>query len=121
MNAATQKEDHSQLFTDAILEHVAEHECYNFLDGFSGYNQVSIREQDKDKTTFITNWGTYAYYKMPFGLCHAPATFQRMMSTIFQDHLRKFLETIIDHFCVFGSHAQHLDNLQQTFKRCMES
>ncbi|OAE29228.1 hypothetical protein AXG93_1614s1000 [Marchantia polymorpha subsp. ruderalis] len=87
----------------------------------AGYNQVSIREQDKDKTTFITNWGTYAYYKMPFGLCHAPATFQRMMSTIFQDHLRKFLETIIDHFCVFGSHAQHLDNLQQTFKRCMES
>ncbi|OAE29022.1 hypothetical protein AXG93_2683s1000 [Marchantia polymorpha subsp. ruderalis] len=102
LNAATRKDHHPLPFTDAILDHVAGHECYSFLDGFSGYNQVSIREQDKDKTTFTTDWGTYAYHKMPFGLCNAPATFQRMMTNIFQEHLRKFLEIFIDDFCVFG-------------------
>lgn len=93
----------------------------SFLDGFSGYNQVSIPEQDKDKTTFTTDWRTYAYHKMPFGLCNAPATFQRMMTTIFQDHLRKFLEIFINNFCVFGPRDQHINHLQQTFDKCREA
>ncbi|OAE19983.1 hypothetical protein AXG93_3304s1000 [Marchantia polymorpha subsp. ruderalis] len=74
-NAATKKDRHPLPFTDAILDHVARHECYSFLDGFSGYNQVSIRERNKNKTTFTTDWRTYAYHKMPFGLYNAPATF----------------------------------------------
>lgn len=52
LNAATKKDHHPLPFTDAILDHVARHKMYSFLDGFSGYNQASIREQDKDKTTF---------------------------------------------------------------------
>lgn len=55
LNAATRKDHHPLPFTDAILDHVAGHECYSFLDGFSGYNQVFIREQYKDKTTFTTD------------------------------------------------------------------
>ncbi|OAE24676.1 hypothetical protein AXG93_4040s1030 [Marchantia polymorpha subsp. ruderalis] len=121
LNAATRKDHHPLPFTDAILDHVAGHECYSFLDGFSGYNQVSIREQDKDKTTFTTDWGTYAYHKMPFGLCNAPATFQRMMTNIFQEQLRKFLEIFIDDFCVFGKRSEHLSHLKQTFDKCRES
>lgn len=97
---------------------MAGHKCYNFLDGFSGYNQLSIREQDKDKTTFITDWGTYAYHKMLFGLCNAHVNFIRMMNTIFQDHLKRFLEIFIDDFCVFGPHDQHLSHSQQTFDTC---
>lgn len=58
---------------------------------------------------------------MPFGLCNAPATFQRMMTTIFQNDLRKFLEIFIDDFCVFGSRDQHLNHLQQTFDKCREA
>lgn len=111
LNAATRKNYHLLLFTDAILDQVAGHECYSFLDGFLEYNQVSIREQDKYKTTFTIDWGTYTYHKMPFGLCNALATFQRMMTTIFQDHLWKFLEIFIDDFCVFGSRAKHLEHL----------
>lgn len=58
LNGATKKDHHPLPFTYPILDHVARHEMYSFLNGFSGYNQVSIRKHDKDKTTFTTDWGT---------------------------------------------------------------
>ncbi|KAL3687533.1 hypothetical protein R1sor_013842 [Riccia sorocarpa] len=118
LNAATKKDHHPLPFIDSILDHVAGHQRYSFLDGFSGYNQVSIREKDRDKTTFTTDWGTYAYNKMPFGLCNAPATFQRLMTNIFRDYLRDFLEIFIDDFCVFGRIEDHLFYLRLTSEKC---
>jgi hypothetical protein len=53
--------------------------------GFSGYNQVFIRMSDQLKTTFTTEWGTFAFNRMLFGLCNAPGTFQRLMMDIFKD------------------------------------
>ncbi|KAL2624212.1 hypothetical protein R1flu_008457 [Riccia fluitans] len=121
LNTATKKDHHSLPFTDQILDRVARHECYSFLDGFLGYNQVSIREEDKDKTTFTMDCGTFVYHKMPFGLCNALATFQRMMITIFQEFLRKFLEIFIDDFCVFRPKKDHLNSLAIVFQRCRDS
>jgi hypothetical protein len=83
LNNVTQKDYFPLPFTDAILDGVAGHECYSFLDGFSGYNQVMIALACRAYTTFTTDWGTYAYNVMPFGLCNAPATFQRVMTTAF--------------------------------------
>ena len=80
LNAVTKKYYFPLPFTDSILDAVAEHESYPFLDGFLGYNQVKIAKEDQLKTTFTTNWSTYAYTVMPFGLCNAPATFQRVMT-----------------------------------------
>ncbi|KAL3690876.1 hypothetical protein R1sor_004527 [Riccia sorocarpa] len=68
LNAVTKKDHHPLPFIDQVLDQVSGHECYSFLDGFSGYNQVSIREEDQSKTTFTTDWGTFAYNRMPFGL-----------------------------------------------------
>ncbi len=62
-------------FLDSILDYVVRHEMYSFMDGYSGYNQVKRMEEDKDKMTFILEWGTYAYNIMPFGLCNAFVTF----------------------------------------------
>ena len=104
-----------------ILDHVSGQECYNFLDGFSGYNQVHIRDQDQLKTTFTTEWGTFAFNRMPFGLCNALGTFQRLMMDIFQDFLRHFLEVFIDDFAVFSSCKDHLGYLRRTFQRCRET
>jgi hypothetical protein len=92
-----------------------------FLDGFSGYNQVFIRMNDQLKTTFTTEWGTFAFNRMPFGLCNAPGTFQRLMMDIFKDFLRHFLEVFIDDFAMFSNKEDHLEYLRKTFQRCRET
>ena len=74
LNASTKKDYFPIPFTNIILDHVSGHECYSFLDGFSGYNQVFIRPEDQLKTTFTTEWGTFTFNRMPFGLCNAPRT-----------------------------------------------
>src|SRR5450759_607452 len=96
LNAATRKDHHPLPFTDMILDKVAGNERFSFLDGYAGYNQIHIRPEDQSKTTFTTEWGTFAFCRMPFGLCNAPATFQRAMMVIFKDFLRDFMEIFID-------------------------
>ena len=62
--------------------------------------------------TFVTEWGTYAYRVMPFGLSNAPGTFQRMMCHTFKDFLRRFLEVFMDDFYVYSTQEEHLDELR---------
>ena len=121
LNATTKKDYFPLPFTDMILDHVSGQECYSFLDGFSGYNQVHIRDQDQLKTTFTTEWGTFAFNRMPSGLCNAPGTFQRLMMDIFQEFLRHFLEVFIDNFAMFSSRDDHLGYLRKTFQQCRET
>ena len=121
LNSAMKKDYFLLSFTDMILDHVSGQECYSFLNGFSGYNQVHIRDQDQLKTTFTTDWGTFAFNRMPFGLCNAPRTFQRLMMDIFQDFLRHFLEVFINDFAVFSSRDDYLGYLRKTFQRCRET
>ena len=108
LNAAIKKDYLLLSFMDIILNHISGQECYSFLDGFSGYNQVSIRIVDQLKTTLTTEWRIFAFNWMPFGLCNAPGTFQRLMMDIFRDFLRYFLEVFIDDFFVFSKRDQHL-------------
>lgn len=75
LNTATKKDYFSLPFIDSILDAVAGHECYSFLDGSLGYNQIKIAKEDQLKNTFITDWGTFAYKVMPFGLCNAQLLF----------------------------------------------
>ncbi|XP_062075055.1 uncharacterized protein LOC133779070 [Humulus lupulus] len=60
-----------------MLERLAGHRYYFFLDGYSGYNQIVIAPEDQEKKTFTCPFGTFAFRRMPFALCNAPATFQR--------------------------------------------
>jgi len=72
------EKDHFPLpFIDQMLERLASQNYYCFLDGYNGYNQIAIAPEDKEKATFTCLLGTFAYRRMPFGLCNAPATFQR--------------------------------------------
>nr|GFA84672.1 reverse transcriptase domain-containing protein [Tanacetum cinerariifolium] len=97
------KRPFSSAFMDQMLERLAGNEYYCFLDGFSGYFQIPIDPRDQGKTTFTCPYGTFAYRRMPFGLCNAPGTFQRCMLAIFHDMVEKTMEVFMDDFSVFGN------------------
>nr|GEY99741.1 reverse transcriptase domain-containing protein [Tanacetum cinerariifolium] len=77
LNEATRKDHFPLPFMDQMIERLARNEYYCFLDGFLGYFQIPIDPKDQEKTTFTCPYGTFAYRRMPFGLCNAPGTFQR--------------------------------------------
>jgi len=105
-----------------MLDRLAGKSHYCFLDGFSGYFQICIALEDQHKTTFTCPFGTYAYRKMPFGLCNAPGTFQRCMMSIFTDLLEHCIEVFMDDFSVYGSSFDHcLSNLARVLERCEET
>ncbi|KAI5351500.1 hypothetical protein L3X38_004391 [Prunus dulcis] len=119
LNTATSKDHFPLPFIDQMLERLAGHSHYCFLDGYSGYNQITIAPEDQEKTTFTCPFGTFAYRRMPFGLCNAPATFQRCMMSIFSDMVERFIEVFMDDFSVFGdSFDQCLHNLSKVLARC---
>nr|GEZ74962.1 reverse transcriptase domain-containing protein [Tanacetum cinerariifolium] len=95
LNDATRKDHFSLPFMDQMLERLSRNEFYCFLDGFSGYFQIPIDPQDQEKTTFTCPYGTFAYRRMPFGMCNAPGTFQRCMIAIFHDMIEKTIEGIV--------------------------
>ena len=103
VNATTLWGHYPLPITDHVLERVAGAEAYSFLDGFFGYNQLSIAPKDQHKMAFVMERGTFAYRLMPFGLTNAPSTFQRLMCHIFKDLLRSFLEVYVDDLC---AHSQ---------------
>ena len=102
LNVGSRKDHFPLPFDDKMLERVAGHEFYYFLDGYSGYNQIEIALEDQEKTTFTCPFGTFAFRKMPFRLCNAPGTFQRRMMGIFSDMIEIILEIFVDDFSVFG-------------------
>lgn len=75
LNQSSLKDHHPFASMEKLLAKVSGSERFSFLDGFSSYNQVLVKEADSFKTTFTTKWGTYAYSKMPFGLTNASAFF----------------------------------------------
>ncbi|CAN6700797.1 unnamed protein product [Malus baccata var. baccata] len=122
LNAMTRKDHFPLPFLDQMLERLAGYQFYCFLDGYSGYNQIVIAPEYQEKTTFTCPFGTFAYRRMPFGLCNAPATFQRCMVSIFSDYVEKIIEIFMDDFSVFGNSFDHcLNNLTLILKRCVET
>ncbi|GJX87218.1 reverse transcriptase domain-containing protein [Tanacetum coccineum] len=122
LNEATCKDHFPLPFMDQMLERLAGNEFYCFLDGFSGYFQIPIDPKDQEKTTFTCPYGTFAYRRMPFGLCNAPGTFQRCMMAIFHNMIEKTMEVFMDDFSVFGDFfSSYLANLDKMLKRCKNS
>ncbi|KAH9780119.1 hypothetical protein KPL71_007961 [Citrus sinensis] len=117
LNDATRKDHFPIPFLDQILERVAGHPYYCFLDGYSGYYQIPIALEDQEKTTFTCPFGKFAFRRMPFGLCNAPSTFQRCMLSIFSNTVENCLEVFMDDLTVFGnSFDTYLDNLEKFWK-----
>ena len=83
---------------------------------------MAIAPEDQEKTTFTCPFGTFAYRRMPFGLCNAPGTFQRCMVSIFSEYIENFIEVFMDDFTVHGdSFDTCLSHLTLVLKRCVET
>ena len=104
-----------------MLERLAGKSHYCYLDGFSGYMQITIAPEDQEKTTFTCPFGSFAYRRIPFGLCNAPGTFQRCMISVFSDFLENCIELFMDDFTLYGSSFDIcLDSLEKVLNKCTE-
>jgi hypothetical protein len=108
-------------FIDDMLERLANHTYFFFLDGYSGFMQIPIHPDDQHKTTFTCPYGRFAYRRMPFGLCNALASFQRCMMVVFLEFIEEIVEVFIDDFSVYGkTFVDCLANLDKVLMRCAE-
>ncbi|XP_031392283.1 uncharacterized protein LOC116204334, partial [Punica granatum] len=118
LNKASPKDNFPLPHIDVLVDNTARHNQFSFMDGFSGYNQIRMAEDDKIKTTFITMWGTFCYKVMPFGLKNAGATYQRAMVTLFHDMMHKEIEVYVDDMIAKSKEGEdHLVNLRRLFER----
>ncbi|KAL5579626.1 hypothetical protein UlMin_012068 [Ulmus minor] len=97
-------------------------QCVPKKGGIIVVENIVIAPEDQHETTFTCPYGTFAFRRMPFGLCNAPATFQRCMMAIFTEMVEHFVEVFMDDFSVFGdSFGLCLKNLAKVLKRCEET
>jgi hypothetical protein len=121
LNKVTKKDHFPLPFIDNMLERLMKHSFFCFLDGYLGYYHIPIHLDEQSKTTFICSYVTYAYRRMSFGLCNAPASFQRCMMSIFSDMIEEIMKVFMDNFFVYGKTFDDcLENLDKVLQRCEE-
>lgn len=102
---------------DSILDKLGKAQYFTTLDLAKGYHQISIKEEDKQKTAFVTPHGLYEFNRMPFGLKNAPATFQRLMNNILRDYINKVCVVYLDDILIFStSLKEHISAIYSIFK-----
>jgi hypothetical protein len=121
LNKATKKDHFPLPLIDEMLERLENHTYFYFLDGYSGFMQIPIHLDDQHKTTFTCPYGTFAYRRMPFGLCNAPASFQRCMMAVFSEFIKEVVEVFMNEFSVYWkTFVDCLTNLDKVLTRCTE-
>jgi hypothetical protein len=102
-----------------ILQKVTGSSRMSMIDGFSGYNQIFVLPEDREKTNFTTPWGTFMYDKIHFGLMNAGETFQRAMDIAFVGEKDKFVVIYLDDITEFSrSDKEHCHHLRKVFLKC---
>jgi hypothetical protein len=106
---------------DQVIDSTAGCDLLCFLDYYSGYHQIAIKEEDQEKTAFITPFGAYYYTTMSFGLKNAGATYQRAIQKCFKKHLNKNVETYVDDMFIKTRNSDTLiADLEETFASLQE-
>jgi hypothetical protein len=118
LNRANPKDNFPLPHIDTLVDNTTTNAVFSFMDGFSGYNQIKMAEEDKSKTAFVTHWGTFVYDVMPFGLKNAGATYQRAMVTLFHNMIHHEIEVYMDDMIAKSRTTQdHLIDLRKLFQR----
>ena len=121
LKSVTKKDSYPLPRIDDSLETLAESKWFSTLDLRSGYWQVGLDPHDKEKTAFSTGQGLWQFTVMPFGLCNAPATFERLMEQVFRGLLLDVCLLYLDDILVPGkTFDHHLDNLTQVLQRLQD-
>ena len=119
LNKACPKDEFPLPNMDMLIDSVAEHAIFSFMDGFSGYNQIRMSLKDATKTAFQTPIGNFYYTVMSFGLKNAGTTYQRAMTAIFHDMMHKEIEDYVDDIVVkLKARENHFSDLKRVFERC---
>ena len=112
LNKQTVKDQFPLPRIDSLLERLGQAKVFTKLDLASGYHQIAMEETSIQKTAFCTNRSQFEFLVMPFGLCNAPASFQRLMNKVFADNIGTFIAVYLDDILIFSrtidEHWQHL-------------
>ena len=112
LNKQTVKDQFPLPRIDSLLERLGQAKVFTKLDLASGYHQIAMEETSIQKTAFRTNRGQFEFLVMPFGLCNAPASFQRLMNKVFAKHIGDFIAVYLDDILIFSrsieEHWQHI-------------
>ena len=118
LKKASPKDDFPLPYIDMLVDSTVGHAMLSFMDGFSSYNQIMMTPKDREKTSFMTEWGTYCYRVMSFGLKNTGATYQREATTLFHDMMYRDFEVYVDDMIVKSSdRADHWAALELFFHR----
>ena len=107
-------------YVDEILNEVTGHECHSFTDRFSGYNQVPIAKEDQKKTTFVSEFGSFSYRVMLFGLKNEPAVFSRIVVKTFQEYIYKKMPVYFDDWTIYSMPKDHCKWIRLMLERCQQ-
>lgn len=118
LNRTCPKDDFPTPRTEMVIDATTGYGALSFMDGFSGYNQIKMDENDARDTAFQTPRGNYYYTVMPFGLKNAGATYQRAMTIVFDELIHQSVECYIDDLVVKTREREHHQNdLREVFER----
>jgi hypothetical protein len=120
LNALTVKDSYPSPRMGECLDNLGDATIFSTLDCNSGYSQIAVAEEDMDKTAFVTHVGVHRFKRMPFGLCNAPATFQRALDMILSkvkwNYALVYLDDVIVYSKCINEHLRHLDEILSLFE-----
>jgi hypothetical protein len=121
LNKCCPKDNFPLARIDQIVESATSSDIMALLDYFSGYHQIWLHKEDKEKTSFITPSGTYCYRRMPDRMCNVGPTFCRMTKAVLKDQVGRNVFSYIDDIVVSSKKSSYIVDLTETFTNMHES